>query len=116
MQTGSKVFRIPMGVLTDSYKASHFLMYPDSSKMVAYGEFRAPYETNKEDHRFVFYGMRYIIENYIAQPWTMEELEQVELFYKTHNTGFTPFDFPKHLFEKFIKVYSIFGLLKEIGK
>jgi hypothetical protein len=26
---------VPMGVMTDSYKASHFLQYPDALKMVA---------------------------------------------------------------------------------
>lgn len=26
---------IPISVLTDSYKASHFVQYPDASKMVA---------------------------------------------------------------------------------
>ena len=27
--------KIPVGVLTDSYKAGHFLMYPDAVKMCA---------------------------------------------------------------------------------
>lgn len=26
---------VPVSVLTDSYKASHYLQYPDTSKMVA---------------------------------------------------------------------------------
>ena len=47
---------IPVSVLTDSYKASHFLMYPDARLMVAYGEFRQPYAKDPEDSRFVFYG------------------------------------------------------------
>lgn len=47
---------IPVSVLTDSYKASHFLMYPDAKLMVAYGEFRQPYAKDPEDSRFVFYG------------------------------------------------------------
>jgi len=58
-------FEVPLGVLTDSYKASHFLMYPDANRMSAYGEFRAPMELNKEDHRFIFYGIRYIMENWV---------------------------------------------------
>ena len=29
---------VPVSVLTDSYKASHFLMYPDAKLMVAYGQ------------------------------------------------------------------------------
>jgi hypothetical protein len=51
-------FQIPVGVLTDSYKAGHFLQYPEAKKMVAYGEFRSPFENNKEDSRLVFYGIR----------------------------------------------------------
>ena len=31
---------VPLSVLTDSYKACHPLVYPDATKMVAYGEFR----------------------------------------------------------------------------
>lgn len=51
---------IPIAVLTDSYKATHFLQYPECKKMVAYGEFRAPFENNKEDSRLIFYGIRFI--------------------------------------------------------
>jgi hypothetical protein len=29
---------VPISVLTDSYKASHFLMYPEAELMVAYGQ------------------------------------------------------------------------------
>ena len=53
-------FTLPVGILTDSYKSSHFVQYPESKKMVAYGEFRAPYEGQKEDHRLVFYGIRFV--------------------------------------------------------
>lgn len=71
--------------------------------MVAYGEFRAPMEHNKSDHRFVFWGIRYVIEMWVNKRWTMEDLHKAELFYKTHMAGYTEFPFPKHLFEKFIK-------------
>ena len=49
---------IPIGVLTDSYKTSHFLMYPEAKKIVAYGEFRSPFEGRKDDQRLIFYGIR----------------------------------------------------------
>ena len=61
-----------MSVLTDSYKAGHFTQYPDATKMVAYGEFRAPFEKDKTDTRFVFYGMRYLVQNYLSHKWTVE--------------------------------------------
>ena len=52
---------VPCFALADSYKAGHFLMYPECEKMVAYGEFREPMKgmmTNgMQDNRFVFYGM-----------------------------------------------------------
>jgi len=94
---------IPLSVLTDSYKASHFLMYPDAQMMVAYGEFRASFAKDPEDSRFVFYGMRYIVENYLEVPWTEHDVEAAARFYATHNAGFTPFPFPKDLFLKFVR-------------
>jgi len=88
---------IPMAVMTDSYKATHFMMYPDCKHMVAYGEFRAPFNNDKEESRFVSYGIRYIVETFLNRKWTMEEVEKADLFYKTHNAGYTPFPFPKNL-------------------
>jgi hypothetical protein len=35
MAACSPMLMLPMGVLTDSYKASHFLQYPQAKKMVA---------------------------------------------------------------------------------
>jgi len=51
--------QIPIAILADSYKATHFIQYPAANKMVAYGEFRAPFAGQKEDHRFIFYGIRF---------------------------------------------------------
>jgi nicotinic acid phosphoribosyltransferase len=93
---------VPVSVLTDSYKASHYLMYPEAKLMVAYGEFRGAFNKDPDDTRFVFYGIRYIIENFVAVPWTERDVEQADMFYQTHNAGFTPFPFPKDLFLKFV--------------
>ncbi len=30
----------------------------------------------------VAYGIRYLVENYIAKPWTMEDVDMAEAFYK----------------------------------
>jgi nicotinic acid phosphoribosyltransferase len=70
--------------------------------MVAYGEFRGAFEKDKEDERLVFYGIRYIIENYVSRPWTVWDVEMADKFFKTHNARNTPFPFPKDLFLKFI--------------
>ncbi|KAI8816390.1 nicotinate phosphoribosyltransferase family-domain-containing protein [Fimicolochytrium jonesii] len=96
------VLGIPPPLLTDSYKTTHFHLYPEAQKMVAYGEFRAGFNKDTNDSRMVFYGMRYIIENYVAVKWTREDVEMAEQFFKTHNAGFTEFPFPKDLFLKFV--------------
>eukprot|EP01125_Pyxidicula_operculata_P021403 TRINITY_DN822_c0_g1_i1.p1 TRINITY_DN822_c0_g1~~TRINITY_DN822_c0_g1_i1.p1 ORF type:complete len:491 (+),score=96.17 TRINITY_DN822_c0_g1_i1:1528-3000(+) len=96
------MYNFPVAILADSYKASHYLQYPDSSKMVAYGEFRAPYDGDKTDTRFVFYGIRHIVENYLSKKWTVEDVEMADKFYSTHNAGHQPYPFPKHLFLKFV--------------
>ena len=100
------IANVPISVLTDSYKATHYLQYPGATKMVAvrnwikvyrswslffislvadcfqYGEFRVGFQKDKEDTRIVAYGIRYLIDNYIAKQWTMEDVERADLFYK----------------------------------
>jgi len=100
------VYNVPCFALADSYKAGHFLMYPECEKMVAYGEFREPMKgmlTNEEqDNRFVFYGMRHYVDNYISKKWTRNDLVMAELFFSTHNSQGTTYPFPRDLFEDFI--------------
>ncbi|KAL7752198.1 hypothetical protein RI367_002243 [Sorochytrium milnesiophthora] len=100
--SANAMLNLPFFVLTDSYKLSHYAMYPDANKMVAYGEFRSPYDHDADDHRIVFYGMRYIVEQYIARQWTQADLVLAEQFFATHNAGRTPFPFPRDLFQRFI--------------
>jgi len=95
-------FLVPISVLTDSYKAAHHEQYPTATKLVAYGEFRGPFEKDSTDTRFVFYGIRYIIETYLNRRWTVEDVENADKFYKTHNAGKTPYPYPKDLFLKFV--------------
>ncbi len=96
-------FGIPLGIMADSYKAAHFEMYPEAQKMVAYGEFRAPFKDLQGDTRFVFYGIRYLVETYLDHRWTDADVDRARDFYATHNAGFTPFPFPEHLFRKFVR-------------
>eukprot|EP00286_Rhodomonas_abbreviata_P018302 CAMPEP_0181308900 /NCGR_PEP_ID=MMETSP1101-20121128/11726_1 /TAXON_ID=46948 /ORGANISM="Rhodomonas abbreviata, Strain Caron Lab Isolate" /LENGTH=563 /DNA_ID=CAMNT_0023415347 /DNA_START=161 /DNA_END=1852 /DNA_ORIENTATION=+ len=103
MTNGTRGLECPMGVMTDSYKATHFHMYPECRSMTAYGEFRAQYKgVGVDDDRFIFYGMRHCIENLVARRWTRADVEAAEAFYSTHNAGATPYPFPKDLFLKFI--------------
>mmetsp|Transcript_22958 Transcript_22958/g.53595 ORF Transcript_22958/g.53595 Transcript_22958/m.53595 type:complete len:583 (-) Transcript_22958:382-2130(-) len=99
---GNRRLEAPMAVMTDSYKAGHFLMYPEANEMVAYGEFREPY-AGMGDNRFVFYGIRHIVENFLCRPWTEADVTAAEQFYSTHNAGGIPYPFPKDLFLKFIR-------------
>ncbi|KAJ2381157.1 hypothetical protein GGI05_006074 [Coemansia sp. RSA 2603] len=96
-------FGLPMPLLTDSYKTSHFALYPDAQRAVAYAEFRHGFGKDETDTRMVFYGLRYIIETYICRQWTAEDVAMAEGFFNTHNVGHTPYPFPKDLFLKFIK-------------
>jgi nicotinamide phosphoribosyltransferase len=103
---------LSMAILTDSYKAGHAFQYPPGiTSMVAYGECRGPLSETKlikgnegsPDKRIVFYGIRYIVENYIARPWTAWDVEIAAHFYSTHNSANTAYPFPKELFMKFVK-------------
>ena len=47
-----------------------------------YGEFRGGFEKDKEDTRLVFYGMRYIIENFVARQWTQRDVDEAARFFK----------------------------------
>jgi hypothetical protein len=74
--------------------------------MTAYGEFRCSFDHDPNDQRIVFYGIRHIIETYIARQWTEKDVELTEAFMKTHNAGYTEFEFPKALFLKVRSLHS----------
>ncbi|KAJ3075262.1 hypothetical protein HDU98_008738 [Podochytrium sp. JEL0797] len=95
-------------VLTDSYKTTHPFLYPEAEKMVAYSEFRVPFNKDAKDHRIVLYGLRYIIQTYLEQQWTQADLDMAVEFFKTHKASlvadqpFAEYPFPKDLFQKMI--------------
>jgi hypothetical protein len=47
-----------------------------------YGEFRGGYDKDREDTRLVFYGIRYLVENYVSRRWTLEDIEKAAKFHK----------------------------------
>lgn len=47
-----------------------------------YGEFRTGFNGDTEDTRMLLYGVRYILENYVLRPWTEEDVEKADLFYR----------------------------------
>jgi len=84
--------------------------------MVAYGEFRKPFQRDEEDQRLVFYGIRYIVDNYLSKRWTMADVDLSEKYYKTHNTAFTEFPFPKDLFTKVSFIFFFFFFFCKINE
>lgn len=95
-------FKINPTIMSDSYKVSHFLMYPNARQMSAYGGFRKAYP-EMDDNRFISYGIRYIIENYVSIKWTEQDVEMAEHFYNTYNVAHTQHPWPRDLFLKFIR-------------
>lgn len=94
----------PAGVCTDSYKASHHLMYPPGTeRIVSYSECRRPYSTL--DQRIVFYGSRYYLSRYLKR-WTYHDVEAAEDFFFTHNVGNTPYPFPSDLLTRVVTNYG----------
>ena len=94
---------LPLGIMSDSYKAGHFKMYPEATEATAYGEFRRGYNKDKEDTRCVFYGMRYIVNSFLTRRWTMEEVERCEKFYATHKAPFnSEYPWPAELFRSIV--------------
>ena len=53
-----------------------------------YGAFRKPFKNkdgqpyDKNDSRLVFYGIRYIVVNYLDRKWTKEDVRKAAAFYK----------------------------------
>lgn len=84
--------------------------------MTAYGEFRQPFNKDKFDFRILFFGIRFLIESYVAVKYTKDDVElagkylgllhsnkPLASFFETHNAGGTKFPFPKDLFLKFVE-------------
>ncbi|KAI8608494.1 nicotinamide phosphoribosyltransferase [Chytriomyces sp. MP71] len=102
-------WQLPKHLLTDSYKTTHPFLYPEAQQMVAYSEFRAPFDKDQTDRRIVLYGLRYLVQTYLEQRWTQDELNSATEFFKTHRASLDPsdpskseFPFPRDLFQKMI--------------
>jgi len=69
---------------TDSYKASHWLQYPEGTENVfSYIESRG----GKYDHT-VFYGLQMYLKEYLSRPITQEMIDDAEAFWKVHGEPF----------------------------
>ena len=71
-------------VNTDSYKASHFMQYPDGTESVfSYIESRG----GKYDYT-VFFGLQMFLKEYLSKPITREMVDFAEVFWAAHGEPF----------------------------
>lgn len=77
---------------TDSYKASHFLQYPpNTTSMFSYLESRG----GRYD-KTVFFGLQYILKNYLKKGIYPEQVEEAKAFFAAHGEPF-PYDGFKYI-------------------
>lgn len=71
-------------LMTDSYKSSHFLQYPPgTTEMFSYLESRG----GRWDET-VFFGLRYVLERYLAQPVTDAMVDEAKAILEPHGVPF----------------------------
>lgn len=77
---------------TDSYKSSHFLQYPNGTEyMTSYIESRGgKYEST------IFFGLQYILKEYLQKPITLEMVEEANHFFTKHGLPF-PYESWKYI-------------------
>lgn len=69
---------------TDSYKYSHWLQYPpDTSYMFSYLESRGG-----KYSQTVFFGLQYLMQQYLTKPITMEMVDEAKKFAELHGEPF----------------------------
>lgn len=71
---------------TDSYKASHWLLYPENTTATfSYLESRG---SERKYQETVFFGLQYILKKYFAEPITIEEVEEAKEIITAHGEPF----------------------------
>lgn len=69
---------------TDSYKASHWPQYPaGTTAMFSYLESRGG-----KYAQTLFFGLQYILKEYLSEPITMEMVEEAKTFFEAHGEPF----------------------------
>ena len=72
---------------TDSYKSSHWKMYPPEVKNInSYIEAR--YTSDPDYNHVVFFGLQAAIKKYLLNPITLEDIEEAEEVFGAHGTPF----------------------------
>jgi nicotinamide phosphoribosyltransferase len=71
-------------LMTDSYKASHFKQYPAGTEaMFSYLESRGG-----EYDRTLFFGLQYLLKEFLWNPITHEDVDEAKTFFAAHGTPF----------------------------
>lgn len=99
------ILEAPFLVQTDSYKAGHFMMYPEGNEMVAYMECRGSLNT-VNDNRIVFYGIRYLYDTVLSRQITMKDIEEADTWYAHHGVAKTAFMWPRDLWVKVVEEHN----------
>lgn len=55
---------------------------PSKIGVFQYAEFRNGFDKDVEDTRLVFYGVRYLLEGYIARQWTQQDVDKAATFFR----------------------------------
>lgn len=74
---------------TDSYKASHFLQYPpNTTGYFGYIEARKPLTRVEPFSETVFFGLQIMLERYLSERITLDDIDEAEKFFKAHGEPF----------------------------
>lgn len=87
---------------TDSYKFSHYLQYPPfTTNVFSYIESRGgKYPAT------VFFGLQYIIKEYLMTPFTQEDIDQAEKIVKAHGEPFNREGF-QYILDKYHGLFPV---------
>ena len=60
----------------------HRLQRHRTPLLLQYAEFRTGFDKDKDDARLIFFGLRYILENFVSRQWTHADVTKAALFFK----------------------------------
>lgn len=102
----SRVKNNSMILRTDGYKMSHHLMYPPGmDSMYSYMEAR----NRATFPKTIFFGLRYYIENYLAHPFDMIDVEDGRKFAAEYfqDDSIYPYDGLKYIVDKHNGIFPV---------
>lgn len=88
---------LPIGVLTDSYKTSHYKQFPKGlKKAVCYGAFRKNFD------RMIYMGIDYPIKTFLEKRWSHQDMDMCRKFFEQHGVANKQYPWPEELFRDFV--------------